>query len=104
MSHDHTSADAFSSIPPDYLLPLLSDESQLRAWAGSIVGGFHDSFIEVTQVLEMYKIGGFCKTEVMRSDAENITHQHPLVLSNLFHTLGASHALGSKSYQRASYT
>ncbi len=33
MSHDHTSADAFSSIPPDYLLPLLSDESPLRAWA-----------------------------------------------------------------------
>lgn len=33
MFHDHTSADAFSSIPPDYLLPLLSDESLLRAWA-----------------------------------------------------------------------
>lgn len=30
---DYTSADAFSSIPPDYLLPLLSDESPLRAWA-----------------------------------------------------------------------
>lgn len=33
MFHDHTSADASSSTPPDYLLPLLSDESLLRAWA-----------------------------------------------------------------------
>lgn len=33
MFRDYTSADAFSSIPPDYLLPLLSDESRLRAWA-----------------------------------------------------------------------
>lgn len=33
MFRDHTSADASSSTPPDYLLPLLSDESPLRVWA-----------------------------------------------------------------------
>lgn len=33
MFHDHTSADVSSNIPPDYQLPLLSDESPLRAWA-----------------------------------------------------------------------
>lgn len=33
MFHDHTSADASSSTPPDYQLPLLSDESPLRVWA-----------------------------------------------------------------------
>lgn len=63
----------------------MDDGAVLR---GCKVRGFHHTFIEVSQILEVHEVACFSESEIVRMDAEDIVHKYPLVFSDAFPYVG----------------
>ncbi len=48
------------------------------------MNSFHHSFVETSQILEVHKVRGLNKGEVVRMNAIYIVHQHPFIFSDTF--------------------
>ena len=70
----------------------------------SEVSSPHYSLVKLSQRSEMYEVGSFTESEIMNLLPVHIIHQHPSTSPMRFHKFGASHAVGSGSYQRALYS